>query len=162
MIEIIPGEVWQIENCFDDPTLSWLRTVASDQNSVFEAAPLAGRMQLSECDNWKQIQEIGRAFEPWVASITNTQPSLTVAKYWIDDPGFSCAPHLDDVHILITLQIYLETNAEGHGVKFLPIGYEVPLQANVGYLHLNDPPKMHRVKAGDGKRVSLNIQFARQ
>ena len=67
--------------------------------------------------------------------------------FWLDLPGFSMIPHLDNPGVSSSMQIYLKVDNSALGTVFYnpdgSIRYQSPYTENTGYIMINGPQQMH-------------------
>lgn len=66
---------------------------------------------------------------------------------WLDEPGFAMGKHLDNEGVVMSMQIYLNENADNLGTTFYnedsTIRYQLPYKFNCGYMMINGPEQYH-------------------
>jgi len=76
-------------------------------------------------------------------------------------PGFGCQVHHDAPDIIVTLQVYIDSDGDTVGAEFLHVdpSIQIPIQPNCGYINLNTDLKDHQVIANNGTRTSVVFQY---
>ena len=67
--------------------------------------------------------------------------------FWLDEPGFSMEPHLDNLGVMASMQIFLNHNDINLGTVFYnpdgTVRRAFPYELNSGYIMINNPRQVH-------------------
>lgn len=67
--------------------------------------------------------------------------------FWLDEPGFTMTPHLDNLGVMASMQIFLNYNDLTLGTVFYnpdgTVRKAFPYELNSGYIMFNNPGQVH-------------------
>lgn len=165
---LVAPNTWVVDRAFSPETLEWLQHIVENENNEFQVSRPHKRLLLKNGQDYARLQQIGLDIIPALNNITGQDLNLMIVKFWLDLPGFGCQVHNDAEDILVSYQVYVDTDGQlsdrpCHGVEFLHVDptYEVEIKPNHGYINLNTDLKLHQVTPGAGTRSSVIFQYNR-
>lgn len=115
---------------------------------------------------YAQLENCVRAHLRCISKSIGLHMAACDTGFWLDLPGFSMAPHLDNLGVSSSMQIYLKVDDSALGTVFYnpdgSIRYESPYTANTGYIMINGPQQMHGMNnpvPADSCRISSYTWF---
>jgi hypothetical protein len=157
----VAPNLWIVKDCFDPETLIWLSEIKTNTENLFSVTRPHLRLLLENSNDHNRLQSLGLYLLPGLSELTGQNLNFMVAKFWLDLPGFGCQVHHDAPDIIVTLQVYIDSDGDTVGAEFLHVdpSIQIPIQPNCGYINLNTDLKDHQVIANNGTRTSVVFQY---
>ena len=96
---------------------------------------------------YAQLENCVRAHLPSISKNIGLDIVACDTGFWLDLSDFCMEPHLDNLIVSSSMQIYLNVNDSALGTVFYnPDGsnrYQSPYTENTGYIMINGPQQMH-------------------
>lgn len=96
---------------------------------------------------YAQLENCVKAHLQTIAKIIGMDIMACDTGFWLDLPGFSMTPHLDNEGVKASMQVYLNINESSLGTVFYhadrSIRYQSPYVKNTGYVMINGPQQTH-------------------
>jgi hypothetical protein len=96
---------------------------------------------------YAQLENCVKAHLRNLSKITGINIIACDTGFWLDLPGFSMAPHLDNEGVKASMQVYLNINESSLGTVFYhsdgSTRYQSPYVKNTGYVMINGPQQTH-------------------
>lgn len=189
VIPVAP-KLWEVDQCFNDPTYQRLKSMASTHGNEFGCSYLNKRLELTvNSSGFEILNQIGKAMTDNIGLIVGHSLQFMTSKYWLDLPSFGCQTHADSEEIFVSYQVYLSSsfgdeirspqhkdgnigvikyldqpnNLTARGAMFLHVDppVQIEFKPNHGYINLNSDLKPHRVDGTWDTRISVMFQYSR-
>lgn len=141
VIDLYPVTILERLSDTDHATSAWKRedwqtewnrrSIVNEPGSIYEAIDLYVKSKLPE-----------------IEELTKTNILSCDTGFWLDEPGFTTDPHLDNEGVFIAMQVYLTEHTDvdmatefynnDNTVRFKP-----EYKLNHGYLMINNPHQHH-------------------
>lgn len=105
------------------------------------------RRRLKNIGIYKKIDEYVKTQQQLISQKIKLEFLSCDTGFWLDEPGFSISPHLDNEGVYASMQIFLNINKLSLGTVFYnndnSIRYAAPYILNTGYIMINGTDQWH-------------------